>query len=336
MRGRDLLILAAVLLVGGFAIADTLRDETSDGGEPAASPTTTRAETAPTTTVDEDLGRAHFPFVRRGGGSIVLAQTGSCAIREFDLPTGLEFNNVVARSSCQLWAAPVTAKVAVGIGEPVGDAVPFRFIDLARPGRNLGTSDALFGFLVWSDDGQRAAWCNRLHVGIDLELGEFRHRLPGCPAAYTPEGRVALAEGDRLVVDGHTVLTASGGITNVHYGSDGSVAVDVEGRRIERYRRGRLTDALDLPERFEGRMPNLSPDNCSAAFRADDRIRILDVGCSRLGPQGTVFPGHAASWSPDGTSIAIGGASEVTFYDLETGGVTTWPIGAVSMVWRRS
>jgi len=337
MRGRDLLILAAVLLVGGFAVADTLRDEASSGGEPAAGSTTTGAQTAPTTTVDEELGRASFPFVPRGGGSIVLAQSGSCAIREFDLPTGLEFRNVVARSSCQLWAAPVTAKVAVGIGEPVGDAVPFRFIDLARAGRNLGSSDALFGFLVWSDDGQRAAWCNRQHVGIDLELGEFRHRLPDCPAAYTPAGLIALAEGERLVVDGRTVLTASGGITNVQYGSDGSVAVDVEGRRIERYRRGKLTDALDLPERFEGRMPNLSPDNCSAAFRADDRIRILDVGCSRLGPQGTVFPGHAAAWSPDGSAIAIGGASELTFYDLEgTERPVTWPIGAVSMVWRRS
>jgi hypothetical protein len=336
MRGRDLLILAAVLLVAGLALADTLRDETSGGGEQNASPTTTEARTAPTTTVDEDLGRAHFPFVPRGGGSIVLAQSGSCAIREFDLPTGLEFRNVVARSSCELWAAPVTAKVAVGLGEAVGDAVPFRFIDLARPGRNLGSSDALFGFLVWSDDGQRAAWCNGRHVGIDLELGEFRHRLAGCPAAYTLGGRVALAEENRVVVDGETELTASGGITSVHYGSDGSIAVDVEGRRIERYRRGRLTDALDLPERFEGRMPNLSPDNCSAAFRADNRIRILDVGCSRLGPQGTIFPGHAASWSPDGTSIAIGGATELTFYDLETGNVVTWPIGAVSMVWRRS
>jgi hypothetical protein len=214
--------------------------------------------------------------------------------------------------------------------------VPFRFIDLARPGRNLGSSEALFGFLVWSDDGQRAAWCNGRRVGIDLELGEFRHRLPGCPAAYTLGDRIALAEENRVVVDGRTVLTASGGITNVHYGSDGSIAVDVEGRRIERYRRGELTDALDLPERFEGRMPNLSPDNCSAAFRAGDRIRILDVGCSRLGPQGTIFPGHAAAWSPDGSSIAIGGATELTFYDLATGNVVTWPIGAVSIVWRRS
>jgi hypothetical protein len=174
-------------------------------------------------------------------------------------------------------------------------------------------------------------------VGIDLELGELRHRLPGCPAAYTPAGRVALAEGDRLVVGGRSVLTASGTITYVHYGSDGSIAVDVEGRRIERYRGGRLTDALDLPERFEGRIPNLSPDNCSAAFRADDRIRFIDVGCTPPSVAlATTVPGHAAAWSPDGSSIAIGGATELTFYDLATGNVVTWPIGAVSIVWRRS
>jgi hypothetical protein len=237
-----------------------------------------------------------------------------------------------------VWAAPVTAKVAVGIGEPVGDAVPFRFIDLQRPGRNLGTSEAAFGFLVWSEDGQRAAWCNRRRVGIDLDLSGGRRLLPECPAAFTPEHEVAFASGPDLVVAGRTVLTASGGITNVHYAIDdsGSVAVTVDGRRIERYVDGELTDTLDLQERFQGRLPLLSPDNCSAAFRFEDRIRVLDVGCSPLGPAGSLFPGHAAAWSPDGRWLAVGGATELTFYDLEGGGdPATWPVGAVEIEWRR-
>ncbi len=235
--------------------------------------------------MDENLGRAFFPAVTGAPGSIVLAQTGSCAIREFDLPTGLELPNVVARSTCQLWAAPVTAKVAVGVGEPVGDAVPFRFLDLGRPNRDLGSSEAAFGFLIWSDDGQRAAWCNRRLVGIDLELAGRRRQLDGCPAAYTPAGEIVYARGDRLYIGDRPGLRASGGITHVHYGSDGSVAVVVEGRRIERYVGRRLTAALDLPARYEGRLPELSPDNCSAAFRAGDRIRVLDVGLLPARPE---------------------------------------------------
>lgn len=336
MKGRDLLILAAVLLIVGFAVADSLR---SDETRVESSPATTGEREPPATSTEaaedgENLGRELFPSVSGAPGSIVLAQTGSCAVREFDLPTGLELPNVVQRSTCELWAAPVTAKVAVGIGEQVGDAVPFRFVDLGRPNRDLGSSEAAFGFLVWSDDGQRAAWCNGRLVGIDLELAGTRRRLPDCPAAYTLDGEVAFALEDRLVTEERELLQASGGITHVHFGSDGSVAVVVEGRRIERYVEGRLVEALDLPERFHGRLPELSPDNCSAALRAGDRIRIVDVGCSIYG--GLSYRGHVAAWAPDGAWLAVGGADEVTFVDLPTGETVVWPVGAAEIVWRRS
>jgi hypothetical protein len=338
VKGRDLLILSAVLLVGGFALADTLR---SDEPRVEARSTTTEPGEDGTTTApaeEEELGREQMPPVDGAPGSIVLTQTGSCAVREFDLPTGIEFPNVVQRSTCQLWAAPVTAKVAVGIAEPLGDAVPFRFIDLSRSGRDLGSSDAAFGFLVWSDDGQRAAWCNGRLEGIDQLVGGPRRQLDGCPAAYTPESEIVYARGDRLYVDERPDLQASGTITGVHYGLvDGSVAVIVEGRRIERYVEGRLTDALDLSERFQGHLPVLSPDNCSAAFRAGGRVRVLDVGCSFLGPQGALFPGDVASWAPTGEWLVVGGPAEVTFYDLVEGREhVTWPLGAAQIVWRRS
>jgi hypothetical protein len=337
VKGRDLLILLAVLLVGGFALADSLR---SDETRIEAGPTTTEPPSDGVTTApveDENLGREIFPAVNGAPGSIVLAESGSCAIREFDLPTGRELPNVVRASTCQLWAAPVTAKVAVGIGEQVGDAVPFRFIDLNGQDRDLGNSEAAFGFLAWSHDGQRAAWCNGRFVGIDLELGGARRRLEECPAGYTLDGEIVYARGDRLYVEDRLELQASGGITAVHYGEDGSVAVMVEGSRIERYAETELTDGLDLLERFQGRLPTLSPDNCSAAFRAGDRIRILDVGCSGLGQQGALLPGHVVSWSPDGRWIVVGGPTETTFYDLrESGEPVVWPIGAVQITWRRS
>lgn len=339
MKQRDAFILAAVLLVGGFALADALRGE--DSPEPAleAQPETTEETDAPAVEVevDADLGRESFPAVRGAGGSVVVAEAGSCAIREFNLATGLELANVVARSTCDLWAAPVTAKVAVGISAAEGDAVPFRFVDLAHPRRNLGTSEAAFGSLVWSEDGQRAAWCNARRVGIDLELGGGRRLLPDCPAAYTLQGEVAHARGERLVVGGRVVLEASGGITAARYGRDGSVAVVVDGRRIERYEGRELTHALDLPARFQGRLPVLSPDNCSAAFRAGENIRILDVGCSTLGAAGTLLPGHAVAWAPRSSWIAVGGSSELTFYDLAGfAEPVVWPVGVARIVWRRT
>ena len=335
MKGRDVLILGAVLLVVGFALADSLRsDETRLETRPATTQPEQPTTTAPAT--DENLGRELFPPDSGAPGSIVLTQTGSCAVREFDLPTGIELPNVVERSTCQLWAALVTAKVAVGIAEPLGDAIPFRFIDLGRRGRDLGTSQAAFGRLIWSNDGQRAAWCNQNLEGIDQLLGGARRQLDGCPAAYTPDDEIVYARGDRLVVEDRPGLRASGNITDVHYGlDDDSVAVVVEGRRIERYVGEGLTEALDLPERFQGRLPVFSPDNCSAAFRSGDRIRILDVGCT-ANPIDFSFPGHVASWAPNGEWIVVGGASEVTFYNLESGSTSVWPIGAVQIVWRRT
>jgi hypothetical protein len=337
VKGRDLLILLAVVLVGGFAVADALRGG-DDAERVVERETTTNPATTPTgATPDEELGRARFPQVNGAGGTLVITETGSCAVREFDLPTGLEFRNVVARSTCQVWAAPVTAKLAVGIGEPVGDAVPFRFIDLQQAGDNLGTSEAAFGFLVWSQDGQRAAWCNRRRVGIDLELRGRRRLLPECPAAFTPEHEVAFASGPELVVDGRTVLTASGGITNVHYATDdgGSVAVMVEGRRIERYADGRLTDSFDLPERLQGRLPILSPDNCSALLRTgDEEVSLVTLGCSPFAVQ--VYRGTTGAWAPNGEWIVIGGPTELVFQRPDRGAEPVrWPVGAAEIEWRR-
>ena len=338
MKGRDLLILLAVVLVGGFAVADALRSEDDAERVVERETTTNPAATTPTgATPDEELGRARFPQVNGAGGTLVITETGSCAVREFDLPTGLEFRNVVARSTCQVWAAPVTAKLAVGIGEPVGDAVPFRFIDLQQAGDNLGTSEAAFGFLVWSQDGQRAAWCNRRRVGIDLELRGRRRLLPECPAAFTPEHEVAFASGPELVVDGRTELTASGGITNVHYATDdgGSVAVMVEGRRIERYADGRLTDFFDLPERLQGRLPILSPDNCSALLRTgDEEVSLVTLGCSPFAVQ--AYRGTTGAWAPNGEWIVIGGPTELVFQRPDRGAEPVrWPVGAAQIVWRR-
>jgi hypothetical protein len=335
MNGRDLLILAAVLLVGGFAVADSIRNEAeSTRPQTRAETPTTRSSIVPSP--PDDLGRTRFPGVSGAGGAIVFTQPGTCPVREVDVSSGLEFPNVVSRSSCELWVAPVTAKVAVGTGQGSRDTVPFRFVDLDGQSGNLGGSRALFGFLVWSEDGQRAAWCTRPTTGFDVQLvGAEARRLSECPAAYTPEGQIAYARGNSVVVEGGRVeLSASGTVTFVHYGSDGSVAVLVDGARIERWSGGERRQTLDLPAGLRGRNPIFSPDNCSALFNEGDAMRLVDVGCSPFREFST--PGTTAVWSPDGGWITVGGPNEIAFYNLLEGGLqATWPLGAVEIAWRR-
>jgi hypothetical protein len=335
MRGRDLLILAPVVLIAGIAIADALRGGGSSTVLTTESERTTTRSVVTETELPEDLGRGSFPPIAGAGGSVVFTQPGECPVREVDLGTGIEAPNLVRRSSCDLWAAPVTYKVAVGLRAARNDSVPFLFRDLARGGRNLGTSEAYLGFLLWSEDGQRAAWCNSRRVGIDYDVGTSRHALPGCPAAYTPDAEVALAEGPRLVVEGRTELEVSGTITFADYGSDGSIAVLVEGERLERWQGGRLRQTFRLPQVLVGRTPILSPDNCSALFRRAESVRLVDVGCSPYRPNS--FPGTTASWSPNGDWIVAAGPDEIAFHDLAEGGEpVTWPLGAVQIYWRRS
>jgi len=333
MKARDLLILAAVLLVAGFAVADAIRPEGTATPRETTEETTT---TPPTTTSPEELllGRQKFPDVTGVGGSLVITNPPSCAVREVDLPTGFEHPNVVRSSSCELWVAPITQKIAVGIDETTRDAVPFRFVDLGRTRRNLGVSTALFGFLIWSPDGQRAAWCNSRRVAIDLELGGSKRRLNECPAAYTQDGRIASAVENRLLVEDRVLLRARGGITNVHFGVDGSVGIVVNGRRIERYLRdGRLHLRRRLPRALEGRLPSFTPNNCAALFELEREIRLLDVGCSSY--DDAAFPGSQAAWSPDTNWIAVAERRTIAFHYLpERREVIRWQVAAAELAWR--
>jgi WD40-like Beta Propeller Repeat len=338
MKGRDLLILVAVLLVGGFAVADSFRGS-AFGEEGADTGTTSEIAPPPTTTVVE-TGPQPQPEAPEGWprglleGELVFTDGRDCRVRVIALPGGRE-RPTGARpipSSCDLWAAPVTDRVAIGVGPASDDTVPFRFVDLARTARRLGGYEALFGFVVWSPDGQRAAWCGRSRTGFDLEIGGAARRLPDCPAAYAPEGEIAFARGNELVVGGRTLVRASGGITVVHFGSDGSVGVVVEGRRVERYVGGRRRQDFDLPAAFEGQTPVLSPDNCGALFGEGGTIRVLDVGCR--GSHYPPMPGKAAVWSPDGQWIASAGETSVGFRRA-TGGMTVeWPAQAAQLYWR--
>lgn len=332
MKARDLLIVVGLVLIAGFAAADALREGAAD-----QEPGTTRPST--TTGTTEQVRPAPQPDAPPGWpvgelpGTLVFTDAGDCRVRVIGLPGGRERPVPFTAGDCHLWAAPVGQRIAYGLGGGRGDNVPFRFLDLARPSRELGGFSALFGFIVWSPDGQRAAWCGRFGTGFDLDLGGQSRRLRECPAAYTPDGDVASAIGNRLVVGDRTVLRVDGGITFARYGSDGSLVVVVDGTRIERYEGRRRTDALEVPARLQGALPIFSPDNCAALMRKDEFVDLVDVGCF----EGDFLSvaGRAAAWSPDGRWIAVAEDDEIAFYRATgTPEVIRWPAAAAELAWR--
>ena len=235
---------------------------------------------------------------------------------------------------CTLWAAPSGSAVAYGLGYGPPDVARFRLVDLSRPERLLGGHGALFGFVSWSPDGRRVAWCGASRSGFDLELGDGVRRLVDCPIGYTPEGAIAVALGARLVASGRTVLRREGGITFARWGADGSLAVVVGGRRVERWLGGKLRGSLDLPRWLEGRLPILSPDNCAALFRRPTRVDLISLGCFRGDAPRAFFDADAA-WSPDGDWLVVAEDSSLAFHRVVgPRDVFRWPLAASRVAWQ--
>jgi hypothetical protein len=340
LRPRDFIIVAAVVLIAGFAAADALRGRA--GGKETPSPETTAVQTTPTRLP----GPTPEPEAPEGWpigtleGSLVFTDTTGCRIRVIGLSGGVERPLARFSGNCQLWAAPVGTRIAYGLGPTSADGfAPFKIADLGRPNVDLGGYRALFGVVLWSPDGQRIAWCGRRRTGFDLEVGGAVRRLPTCPVAYTTDSRIAYAVGNKLVVEDEEILQADGGITYAHFGSDGSVAIVVDGRRLERYDiSGKLTATADIPE---GKTPILSPRNCAALFRPFEgvgRLRFVELGCYRgrdLQRQLRDLVASDAAWSPGGTWVAVAATAGISFLPVaEFSPPFAWPAVASQLSWR--
>jgi hypothetical protein len=330
-----LLVIGAVVVIGGFAAADAIRGNPGPERPPAATtPTQTSATRLP--------GPQPQPEAPAGWpqgqfrGALTFMDARSCAVRVIGLSGGRERPVARYRGDCTLWAPPVGARFAYGLGPSSPDGLqPFRIADTGLPNAALGGYRALFGVVLWSPDGQRVAWCGRDRTGFDLEIGGRAHRLPRCPVAYAPGDQIAYAVGNRLIVDGKTVVQADGGITYAHWGTDGSLAVVVAGRRLLRYAPdGTLTGSFSVPQ---GKTPILSPRNCGAFFRPFGEPGVIlfrDLGCFTGRPPGAQF-GRDVVWSPDGTAFAVAGTNAIVFHRIGFEPLTVrWPAVAARMAWR--
>jgi hypothetical protein len=336
MKTRDFVIVASIVLVAGFATADALRTD----DEPRPVEGESRPAAATTSAADAGLltrPRRFEPVPLEG--RLVLTDSEDCRLRSITLASGSEASLPRAAGDCELWAPPVGPHAAYGLGccfsGRFSDAVPFRLVDLNEPELRRGGYSALFGYIVWSRDGKRAAWCGESGSGFDLEIGGPARRLADCPSAFTPEGQIAFARGSELFVEDQSVLrVVGGGITFVRWGTDGSLAVVVDGRRIERRVEGRVRQTFSLPPALEGRQPTLSPDNCAALVRGAARLELLDVGCFEGEAPRTFFAGEA-SWSRDGEWIAVAEQQTIAFHRVVgEPEVIRWPAAAAELVWQ--
>jgi hypothetical protein len=331
----SLLVVGAIVVIGGFAAADAIR------GKPRVEPsstgslgTQTSLNQPPEPQPPREAPRGWPQGLLRG--TLTFTDAKSCDIRVIGLAGGRELRVAHFASDCFLWTPPVGARVAFGLGPSSADGLhPFRIADLANPSLELGGYRALFGVVLWTADGQRVAWCGRIRIGFDLEIGGPAHRLPQCPAAYTPENRIAYAVADRVLVGDRTVFKADGGVTYVHFGTDGSLVVVIDGNRIERVSKGAPLKTIKLPAELQGKTPILRADNCGALFRAGNGlIRLLDLGCTPGVPT-RWLDGNDAAWSPDGAWVALAQAKRIVF-DRVVGSrlEVSWPAQAAELAWR--
>ena len=323
MKARDFAIVAAVLLLGGFALADSLRsrapEETATTREESTGP-----EPQPDAPADWPAGRLR--------GTLVFTSAENCSVRVIGLGGGRERPTGALFGFCDLWAAPIGQRIAYGTGGVRGTTgQSFAVVDLRRSGVELERFLNLAGGVLWSPDAQRLAWCTENGVGREYEIGAERPRsFPNCPIAYTPQGRLAFAVGRRLVVDGRTVLTAPGPIVEAYWGQDGSLLILQEGGRLRRYDASGETDSTVL---LVARNLVPSPDNCAVLYSESGRIQLADVGCFRA-PQ-RAFIGFDGAWSPDGVWVAVAAPDQIEFHRVLGGQEAyVWPARARELSWR--
>jgi WD40-like Beta Propeller Repeat len=339
LKPRDLLtviVIGAVVVIGGFAAADAIRGKPRTEAQPAATTPTIPVQTTPSRLPGPQPQPEAPPGWPEGvlEGTLTLADAQTCDLRQIGLAGGRE-RPLAKFTGCQIWAPPSGARIAYGLGPSSADGLqPFRIADLNQPNLDLGGYRALFGVIVWSLDGQRIAWCGRRRTGFDLEVGGPATRLPRCPVAYTRDDQVAYAVGNKVLVGDRTVFTADGGITYARFGSDGSLAVVVDGNRIERWDGSSLTTTTKLTSSFQGITPILRGDNCAALLPLSQVVQLIDLGC-KPGLTNRSFPGRTAAWSPDGEWVATSNGVEVDFHRVvgERREIT-WPVGAEALTWR--
>jgi WD40 repeat protein len=320
MRVRDSLIVATVLLVGGFAAADALRGDGNSGRAPTAETVQNRGVPRPART--EDIETVEGTGLGLIEGHLVYTDA-ACAVRELDLARGEHLPIGTIRTSCALVSPVSTERVAFSLPSRRRAVVPYRVVDLSRPGIDLETFRARIRSVVWSADGTRIAWCDQAGRGQELVVSLVDRTLPNCPIAFDPGGSPVYARGRDLIVEGRRVLRAPARIEAVSFGDDGTLAVADAGGRVVLYGQAdfRVVSVVRLPPELRGLRTLFSPTHCHAAllssvFPPTPTIFVVDLRPCPGSRAPVTFAGRAAAWSPDGSRLAAAERQRVVVHPL--------------------
>jgi hypothetical protein len=325
LKGRDLAIVAGVVLLGGFALADSLRSRGRDLSEPTAA-TETGPAPRPEAPAEWPAGRIR--------GTLVFTDARDCRVRVIGLGGGRERPTGEFVGFCELWAAPVGQRIAYGTGGVRGStAQSFSIVDLAHANRDLGTFTNRAGDVLWSPDAQRVAWCTETGVGQELEIGNARPRsIARCPIAYDRAGRLVFVADRRLTSAGRVLVHENEPILQASYAEDESLLVVLESGIVRRYGHDGRIDAITIAA-LSGRQVVPSPDNCAVLYPEPGRIQLVDLGCA--GMRARSWIAFDAAWSPDGRWVAVAGQEQIEFHEVVTGDERlVWPARARELYWR--
>jgi WD40-like Beta Propeller Repeat len=326
-----------VVALGGDALADALREgPTTEEGRAS------RAASAATT----DEVEASTPRLPAGAASGLLAFTaaGACELRAVDLSSGRMLELPRLETSCELNAPRVGTRVAYStLDDEGGSKRRFSILDLENPRASFGDYLGYF-WIAWGPDGSTLAWCDSGRSGLELSRGKRPKRLHQCPQAYDPSGVLAsVNDRQQIVIGGRPLLRARRPVWQLAWGVDDSLAVLVDGCRVDRYEGGRLVGAARVPRStpYFGRLDcplgdissDLAPDNCAALTVGGGYVRLVDLGCFQGGAPRN-FKGVHADWSPDGKWIAVAEPDAVVFHRVVGREASVrWNVVAGQLAW---
>jgi len=328
-----MLLVAGIAVLVAVAAADVVRRGLDD--EAAAPPTTTQR-------VGEGFPQDVF------SGRLLYADE-LCDVNGVDLATGAElpFPPGDIQGCRGLWA-PITGDYMV-IGLEEGDDDENVSLMLRKGDTGENDSDkplaAARPDTVVTGQWGHIGWCDRQgRGGVLRPFGNGVERVRGCPVGFLPNGRDVVAQrGQELFVGERRVRTLA----------PGTFVVGVGEYRLAVFDRGTLTvfPAVSNPDPsitvglpgIIGR-PLLAPDGCAVLYPALDgeraTVRVRNLGCGlaidrEFEARGSGWRDGEATWSPDGTWIAIAGADDaVRLYRSDGGGdPVRLPISAEYLAW---
>ena len=350
------MLVAALVALGGAALAEVLRDRTAEearDGRAATAATTDEREATATTAEEPQDGQTPTaattdevePSAPRlpGGaasGFLVFTAPGACELRAADLRSGRMLELPRLETNCELYAPRVGTRVAytVRADDSGGAFKHFSVLDLEDRASFGDYSGYLMGW-NWSSNGSTLAWCDSDGSGYELSRGQRPKRLDRCPFAYDPSGApVHVNDRHQILVGGRPLLKARGPVWHLAWGVDGSLALLVAGGQLDRYEGGRLVGTASLAppsNEFPATVwpPEFAPDNCAALLVNGDVVRLIDLGCFQ-GEAPRTFRGVYADWSPDGEWVVVAEPDAVVFHRVVGGEASVrWDVAAGQLAW---